>query len=197
MHDRPAGRQCVSGVELLFKIFLQKFLQPLSSSKRLGDERVNTQHCTACKADVPLEQFEQYPSGKRRKICEPCRMKHKSRRRHMVMDGSPEAYLRQLVSKLKHTRKKTHDWMLTPEEVFELWDEQNGRCAVSGVTLTHHLDGSGAKEFNASIDRINNEEGYSKINVRLVAYRINIMRHTLSTDMFWWWVKTVHDYSCE
>ena len=115
----------------------------------------------------------------------------------MVMDGSPEAYLRQLVSKLKHTRKKTHDWTLTPEEVFELWDEQKGRCAVSGVTLTHHLDGSGTKEFNASIDRINNNQGYAKLNVRLVAYRINIMRHTLSTDMFWWWIKTVHDYSCE
>lgn len=158
---------------------------------------MNTQQCTACKADVSLEQFEQYPSGKRRKVCEPCRMKHKSRRRHMVMDGSPEAYLRQLVSKLKHSRKKTHDWALTPEEVFELWEEQNGRCSVSGVTLTHHLDGSGTKEFNASIDRINNDQGYSKMNVRLVAYRINIMRHTLSTDMFWWWVKTIHDYSCE
>ena len=66
-----------------------------------------------------------------------------------------------------------------------------------GVALTHHLDGSGAKEFNASIDHANNDQGYSRDNVRLVAYRINIMRHTLSTDMFWWWVKTIHDHSCE
>jgi len=115
----------------------------------------------------------------------------------MIMDGSHEAYLRNLISKLKHSRQKTHEWSLSPKDLFELWDEQNGRCAVSGVTLTHHLDGSGTKEFNASIDRINNDEGYSKVNVRLVAYRINIMRHTLSTDMFWWWVKTIHDYACE
>ena len=113
------------------------------------------------------------------------------------MGVSYETYLRNLHSKLKHSRQKTHEWNLTPEELVEIWVEQGGRCALSGVALTHHLDGSGTNEFNASIDRINNEEGYSKINVRLVAYRINIMRHTLSTDMFWWWVKTVHDHSCD
>jgi len=113
------------------------------------------------------------------------------------MQQSHEAYLRNLFTKLRSSRRKTHAWDLTAEELLELWDKQNGKCAVSGVALTHHLDGSGTKEFNASIDRLNNDEGYSRDNVRLVAYRINIMRHTLSTDMFWWWVKTVHDYSCD
>lgn len=113
------------------------------------------------------------------------------------MQQSHEVFLRNLHTKLKYKRKRTHAWDLTAEELIELWDEQKGKCAVSGVALTHHLDGSGTKEFNASIDRLNNDKGYSRDNVRLVAYRINIMRHTLSTDMFWWWVKTVHDYSCD
>jgi hypothetical protein len=33
--------------------------------------------------------------------------------------------------------------------------------------------------------------------VQLVAYRVNIMRHTLSMDMFWWWVKNIHDVSID
>jgi hypothetical protein len=180
------------------KKFLQNNFKGLSSVYAAGEKQpVDSQTCTLCNTELLLDQFEQYPSGKWRKQCEPCRMKHKSRKRHMVMDGSPEAYLRQLVSKLKYNRQKTHDWSLTPEDVIDIWNKQKGRCAISGVTLTHHLDGSGAKEFNASIDRINNDQGYSQMNVRLVAYRINIMRHTLSTDMFWWWVKTIHDYACE
>ena len=153
--------------------------------------------CTLCKKELPRDQVEQYPSGSCRSQCEPCRMQHKQRKRHMVMQQSHEAYLKNLYSKLKSTRKKTHPWSLVPDDLINIWVKQAGKCAVSGVALTHHLDGSGVKEFNASIDRINNEQGYSRDNVRLVAYRINIMRHTLSTDMFWWWVKTVHDHSCE
>ena len=155
------------------------------------------QVCTLCNKELPVSEFEQYPSGKRRMQCEPCRSHHRQRKRQMVMQQSHEAYLRNLHAKLKSTRRKTHTWGLVPEDLIEIWDEQKGRCAVSGIALTHHLDGSGTKEFNASIDRINNDQDYSRDNVRLVAYRINIMRHTLSTDMFWWWIKTIHDHSCE
>ena len=63
--------------------------------------------------------------------------------------------------------------------------------------MTHHVDGRGAKEFNASIDRVNPDKGYTPQNIQLVAYRVNIMRHTLSMDMFWWWVKNIHDASID
>ena len=63
--------------------------------------------------------------------------------------------------------------------------------------MTHHVDGRGTKEFNASIDRINPDLGYAPQNIQLVAYRVNIMRHTLSVDMFWWWVKNIHDTSID
>lgn len=181
-----------------FQIFFCKnFLRPYLRVKPWGEQPVDSQECILCKTELPIDQFEQYPSGKRRKNCSPCRMKHRSRRRHKVMGESHEAYLRNLHAKLKHTRKKTHPWTLDPEDLLRLWELQKGRCAVSGIALTHHLDGTGTKDFNASIDRINNDKGYSSDNVRLVAYRINIMRHTLSTDMFWWWIKTVHDYTCD
>ena len=89
------------------------------------------------------------------------------------------------------------EFTITKEDVVGLWDKQEGRCAISGVFLTHHKDGSGTKEYNASIDRISGEKGYIYQNVQLVAYRINIMKHTLPEDMFYWWVKTIHDFSCD
>lgn len=63
--------------------------------------------------------------------------------------------------------------------------------------MTHHHDGSGLKDFNASIDRIDNQLGYIPGNVQLVAYRTNILKQTLSTDMLYWWVKTIYEYSCD
>jgi hypothetical protein len=63
--------------------------------------------------------------------------------------------------------------------------------------LTHHVDGSGHKDFNASIDRIDSQLGYVPGNIQLVALRVNILKQTLSTDMLYWWVKTIHAHSCD
>jgi hypothetical protein len=62
---------------------------------------------------------------------------------------------------------------LTNEDVVDLWDSQNGKCALSGVLMTHQRDGTYGdkkpKEFNASIDRINPNGPYVRENVQLVA----------------------------
>jgi len=115
---------------------------------------------------------------------------------------SYENYLRHLYSNSKSNvkcgKRGDHvEWDIEPEDITALWDKQQGKCAVSGVFLTHHKDGSGRKDYNASIDRISCERGYTPQNVQLVAYRINIMKHTLSEDMFYWWIKTINDFSCD
>ena len=148
-----------------------------------------SRHCKSCKTSLPIEQFEVYRKGGIRWVCNKC--KYQQRRDNDAK--SPESYLTRLAVRLKSSRRKTHDWRLTPEDLHEIWYRQEGRCALSGVHLTHHIDGRGVKEFNASVDRINNDIHYEPQNIQLVAYRVNIMRHTLSEDMFWWWIKTIHD----
>jgi hypothetical protein len=63
--------------------------------------------------------------------------------------------------------------------------------------MTHQRDGAygdGKKrDFNASIDRINPTGPYCLDNVQLVASRVNTMKHTLSQDMFLWWIKTIYE----
>lgn len=63
--------------------------------------------------------------------------------------------------------------------------------------MTHQRDGAygdGKKrDFNASIDRINPAGPYCLDNVQLVASRVNTMKHTLSQDMFLWWIKTIYE----
>jgi hypothetical protein len=103
-----------------------------------------------------------------------------------------------LNNQLKSQRlKQGIEYDLSSDEVIELWEAQNGRCALSGVLMTHQRDGSYSdktrKEFNASIDRINPSGPYTRENVQLVATRINTMKHTLSQDMFLWWIRNIHE----
>jgi hypothetical protein len=72
----------------------------------------------------------------------------------------PKSYLQVLNTQLKSQRlKQGVQYDLTKEDVVDLWETQNGKCALSGVLMTHQRDGTYGdrkkKEFNASIDRIN------------------------------------------
>jgi len=87
--------------------------------------------------------------------------------------------------------------VLTTEDVVDLWEMQDGKCALSGVLMTHQRDGTYGdrkkKEFNASIDRINPQGPYVRENVQLLAARVNTMKHTLGEDMFMWWVRNIYE----
>jgi len=63
--------------------------------------------------------------------------------------------------------------------------------------MTHHRDGSGHKDFNASVDRINPRIGYTVDNIRLVCYAVNIMKHKMDEGEFYFWIKSVYEKSCD
>ena len=149
-------------------------------------------YCVSCGLEKDLSQFE--PA---RNVCGPCRQLSYQRR----VSDNPESYLKTLYAKskasVKKGRRRVMEFDITVKDVIDLYYKQQGRCALSGVIMTHHLDGTGHKEFNISIDRLNNDKGYIPNNIRLVAYRLNMMRGGLSNDMFYWWVRTINDFTCK
>lgn len=142
--------------------------------------------CPLCREEQDDSQFEE-----RHRVCSSCR-----RRQAQVRESkTPAAYLKRLVKQLRYHRVKANiEFTLTLDDCTKLWHEQKGRCALSGVIMTHHRDGSGHKEFNVSIDRINPDQPYTPSNVQLVAYRVNIMRHILPLDQFHWWVQNIWEH---
>jgi hypothetical protein len=72
-------------------------------------------------------------------------------------------------------------WELTPEIVNELYIEQNGLCALSGLSISWSSVGW---DHTASIDRIDNNIGYTIDNIQLVHKKINMMRGVLPVDEF-------------
>jgi len=146
--------------------------------------------CKRCSVVKPVTDF-----GLRSGICITC----KGARHRRAVSTDHLQYLTGLYAQCKYSHTKRKDspghfraeFNLEKEDLFNLWEEQAGRCALSGVVLTHHKDGSGRKDFNASIDRIVPHEPYIKENVQLVAFRVNLMKHELTEDLFYWWIRTL------
>ena len=79
---------------------------------------------------------------------------------------------------------------LTVEAVLEIWERQDGKCALTGVPMTH-INGQGRVMTNASIDRIDTERGYEVGNIRLVCTAINYMRNAMDDDELIKWCRAV------
>lgn len=162
------------------------------------DPEAETRECKVCKKKLPLDRFYLEPrmGGKSapRAKCKTCTQQR-------LRDASSltyQAFLTKVYSGAKHVRKKTgFTWEITVQDVVDLWEEQNGRCAVSNLIMTHHRDGTGHKDFNASIDRINPTLGYTPENIRLVCYAVNIMRHRMDEAEFYFWIKSIYENSCD
>jgi hypothetical protein len=156
--------------------------------------------CTDCGLLKPMSDFHEYKRVKGtyvRKLCLKC----VELQRRARISASYESFLQHLWTRTKNRvgrEKATAKEFAIPEGYLQtLWIESDGRCALSGVHMTHHTDGSGRKDLNASVDRIDVERGYVPGNVQLVCHRVNTMRHTLSVSEFYWWIKTIHNHSCD
>ena len=85
------------------------------------------------------------------------------------------------------------EWAINADDLLALFDAQEGKCSYSGVLMTTFRDGTGSHDLNASIDRKDPEQGYTKDNIHLVCYRANLMKHTLNEPMFFWWVQNIYE----
>ena len=66
------------------------------------------------------------------------------------------------------------------EEAWEQYELQNGKCALTGLSLIFGFGRKDASKQNASLDRIDNNIGYAKGNIQWIHKRINVMKSNLS-----------------
>ena len=74
-----------------------------------------------------------------------------------------------------------YEWNITPEFVDTMYNEQDGLCAYSKIPIGWSVEGW---DHTASIDRIDNNIGYTESNVHLVHKEVNMMRGVLDNDRF-------------
>ena len=139
-----------------------------------------TKTCITCNRDLSKNDYT-----KKRNVCR----RSTSVQRNNPRNTSPESYIAVVFSKLKAARKDM-EWDIDLDHVKELWQKQDGRCALSGVFMTWHA-GEGRQDLNASIDRKDPNKGYIIGNVQLVTQRVNTIKHTLGEGELYWWCKNI------
>lgn len=75
------------------------------------------------------------------------------------------------------TRDK--EFKITYEEFIELYNKQNGLCALSGSAMKIDED-----TFDMSMDRINSDLDYTLDNVQLVIKQVNYMKQSYTQEEF-------------
>jgi hypothetical protein len=138
--------------------------------------------CRKCAIEQPFSEFYVNSKGNRRHICKTCqRAAERSRKR-----SHPDTVSAQmkswrlkrrgyaLVNVAKHRAKtRSLGFNLDPTDIQKRIDA--GVCELTGITFNL----TEARAWNApSLDRIDPKRGYTKDNVRVILYAVNVMANT-------------------
>lgn len=142
-------------------------------------------NCSRCKVYKELSQF--YKSTRNRigyrYECKECTKIHKL---ISIKNTGLDGYIKKLYTDTNSRCKKTKGRIsnnLDIKDIKERFKEQNGICALSGITMTYER-GNGRTHTNLSIDRIDSKKDYTKDNIQLVCNVINTMKWDLEEKEF-------------
>lgn len=162
--------------------------------------------CNVCEQSLPVTEYHKRSTGRigYMTTCKTCTsvrasLRYKEKKEHIQeigrkwrekkreeIHGNFELYFKRLVKRVK---------TLSAEDCLDLYKQQNGLCAISGVPLTCIVGELGEHpKTNASLDRIvHGENGgkYTKENVRLVCAIVNYMRLNQSDEELLWWSQQI------
>lgn len=157
LKNGPFCKTCITAPLYITRAEIGKKKQ----EERIEKEKTTgTFKCPKCKKDKPISENTRLHQKKR--LCILCR-KQKN-------DGNVKKFLSYL---LKHCQYRTternrngrnHTIDIDYDYILNIWENQNGKCAISGIPMNL----KSTTDWQCSIDRINNKNGYVKGNVRLV-----------------------------
>ena len=130
----------------------------------MKDNRRNT--CKVCITEVSKRSYE--------------KNKHKRRVKEIKDRSTVEGHFKHIISNIKKRSKdKGLDCDIEYKTLMGLWEEQDGRCKLTGRPLTVQK-GVGILQTTCSVDRIDSSKGYVIGNIRLVCDVVNIMKGTMT-----------------
>ena len=163
----------------------------ISEEVKVGSDRKLYQQCQCCCGATQWKQLSTLRNGTSTK-CKKC-----GNKTFITEDGkiSVNGLIANFFNHIKaqlSTRKKVSqlDFNITPEYLEKLYEDQNHKCALSGISLELDITKTALKQ-NWSLDRIDSNKGYIIGNVQWVDKRINMMKQSLNQDEFLYLCKEV------
>jgi hypothetical protein len=99
-------------------------------------------------------------------------------------------------SKNGNRTRRSKELTLTIEQAWDLFLQQNRKCALSGLELSFPIK-STDKSWTASLDRIDSSKGYVLENVQWVHKDVNIMKNKFDQGYFINLCKLIHERSIQ
>jgi len=158
-----------------------------------------TKICSICGDEQNVDEFhaDKYAKDGLQSECKTCRKKI-SYKWESSLNGNISVLYKDLVHNAKKKRTKNINVNITKQDILNLYNKQNRRCALSGYKMTH--TGRLRKKqkcrimnyYNISVDRIDSNKGYVVDNIQLVCAFINRAKMDLPDSDF---IKLCHDIS--
>ena len=128
----------------------------------------------------------------RKYICNEC-----SKNRKMILDNNRTVSEKlkmclnhRLLGAKRRSKKLNIVSDLTLNFLLDLWNKQNGLCALSNIPMTFD-EGSGRVSSNVSIDQKNPSCGYTKDNVQLVCMECNQIKSDFTLEEIYKYCKGI------
>lgn len=110
----------------------------------------------------------------------------KNRRKHIIPSG--------ILYPVRNAGKRGIEVSITDDELYQIFLNQNGKCALSSVDISLTLSRTKNKtaEITASPDRIDSSKGYHVGNVQWIHKDINFMKSNMPEDEFIHWCELIY-----
>lgn len=164
-----------------------KQCRSLKRKTKKFDKKKCDKKCLKCNKVLSSDHFyvDKSMSDGMQTYCKNCR---KDIAQKYYKDGGSDVYFKHLYNDLLNNAKKRNIPVnISIDDVKNLYDKQNGCCAISRIRMTTtYVPGQAkwSKIHNVSVDRINSSEGYTVSNIQLVCAIVNTMKWDLKQSDF-------------
>ena len=129
--------------------------------------------------DFDVDNTKPYRGNRdtRCKHCKAVSAKNRRTQRNRT-DALDRIFIERLCGARTRAKIKNLYFDLTIEDLENIYRDQNGCCALSGIPMTYAI-GKGRVPTNISIDQIDPGKGYTRSNIQLVCMAVNQMKSDL------------------
>lgn len=155
--------------------------------------------CHNCKEYKEVTCFVKHPDMRLRDyhntICKDCQVKRKKDIEYSKDNNKKlkQVLNQRLLGASERASKQNLSFNLTLEYLLNLWENQGGKCALSGIPMSYERY-KGRIPTNVSIDKINANEGYIQGNVQLVCMACNQIKSDWSEKTMYIFCKRIVEY---
>lgn len=161
--------------------------EEIKEQKRKDEWKNGLLRCHICNEYLPVDNFghsDHYPyrdnhDGR----CRKCKTKQANDRKKNLTEeqGLLKMLQTRFLAARDRSRRQNLPFDITKEYLKELWDKQDGKCAISGIKMSFEQC-KGRTPTNVSIDQINHKNGYIMGNVQLVCMAVNQMKSDMEME---------------